>query len=191
MAEEELGRIAHLTKQTLGFYREQAGTVPLRAGELLRQLIFVLSPRAKSKRVNIVLELVDDPEILVNAGEIRQLFANLLSNSIDACNLEGSIRIRVSRQFNYRLRRHGLRVAVADNGTGIKRSDRERLFQPFFTTKKDVGTGLGLWVCKEIVDRQAGKITLRSDATPGRSWTVISVFLPVLLAEGTVFRDVA
>ncbi len=191
MAEEELARIAHLTKQTLGFYREQAGVAPVRAGELLRQLIVVLSPKARNKRVNIDLELVNDPEIRVNAGEIRQLFANLLSNSIDACNLQGSIRIRVSRQFSYRLCRPGLRITVADNGTGIKRSDRARLFQPFFTTKKDVGTGLGLWVSKEIVDRHAGRITLRSDATPGRSWTVISVFLPALPAEDNAFREVA
>jgi signal transduction histidine kinase len=84
-----------------------------------------------------------------------------------------------------------LRITVADNGTGIKRSDRERLFQPFFTTKKDVGTGLGLWVCKEIVDRYEGRITLRSNATPGRSWTAISVFLPVLSADRDVFQEVA
>lgn len=191
VAEEELVRIAHLTKQTLGFYREQAGIAKVRAGGLLRQLILVLSTKAKNKRVSIDLELVSDPEIRVNAGELRQLLANFLSNSIDACNLEGSIRVRVSRQFSYRLRRHGLRITVADNGTGIKRSDRERLFQPFFTTKKDVGTGLGLWVCKEIVDKHEGRITLRSDATPGRSWTVISVFLPVLSADGDVFQEVA
>jgi PAS domain S-box-containing protein len=190
-AEEELGRIAHLTKQTLGFYREQVGVAPVRAGELLRQLILVLSPKARNKRVNIDLELVNDPEILVNAGEIRQLFANLLGNSIDACNVQGLIRVRVSRQFSYRLGRPGLRITVADNGTGIKRSDRERLFQPFFTTKKDFGTGLGLWVGKEIVDRHAGRITLRSDATPGRSWTVISVFLPTLPTEENAFQKVA
>ena len=121
MAEEELGRIAHLTKQTLGFYREQAGVAPVRAGELLRQLIFVFSAKARNKRVNIDLELADDPDILVNAGEIRQLFANFLSNSIDACNSGGSIRIRVSRHFSHRSGCHGLRITVADNGTGIRR----------------------------------------------------------------------
>jgi PAS domain S-box-containing protein len=191
MAEEELGRIAHLTKQTLGFYREQACLAPVRAGELLRQLTFVLSPKTRNKRLNVDLQVVNDPDILVSAGEIRQLFANLLSNSIDACNLEGLIRIRVSRQFSYRPRHHGLRITVADNGTGIKRSDRERLFQPFFTTKKDVGTGLGLWVCKEIVERYGGRITFHSDATPGRSWTVMSVFLPVLPTEEEAVREVA
>lgn len=191
MAEEELGRIAHLTKQTLGFYREQAGIVSVRAGELLRQLIFVLSAKTRNKRVNLDLDLADDPDILVNAGEIRQLFANFLSNSIDACNSGGSIRIRVSRHFSHRSGCHGLRVTVADNGTGIRRSDRERLFQPFFTTKKDVGTGLGLWVCKEIVERHAGRITVRSDATPGRSWTAVSVFLPVLDEPKDALREVA
>ncbi len=190
-AEEELGRIAHLTKQTLGFYREQTGVAPVRAGGLLRQLIFVLSTKTRNKRVNIELELADDPDILVNAGEFRQLFANFLSNSIDACNSGGSIRVRVSRHFNHRSGCHGLRITVADNGTGIRQADRERLFQPFFTTKKDVGTGLGLWVCKEIVERHAGRITVRSDATPGRSWTAISVFLPVLHGPKDALREVA
>ena len=183
VAEEELVRIAHLTKQTLGFYREQVSPASVRAGDLLRQLIFSLSSRARNKQVNIDLELVSDPEIRVKAGEIRQLFANLLSNSIDACSREGSVRIRVSPHFNRRLCRHGLRIAVADTGAGIKPADRERLFQPFFTTKKDVGTGLGLWVCKEIVERHAGSITFRSNATPGRSWTVMSVFLPICAEE--------
>lgn len=179
VAEEELERIAHLTKQTLGFYREQVGPATVRTGDLLRQLILALSSRARNKQVNINLELVSDPEIRVKAGEIRQLFANLLSNSIDACSRGGSVRMRVSPHFNRRLCRHGLRIAVADTGAGIKPKDRERLFQPFFTTKKDVGTGLGLWVSKEIVERHAGSITFRSNATPGRSWTVMSVFLPI------------
>jgi len=186
LAEPELVRIAHLTKQTLGFYREQTGPAPMHVGDLLRQLIFTLSSRARNKRVNIDLDLVDDPEIRVNAGEIRQLFANLLTNSIDACGLQGSVRIRVSRYFSHRLGRHGLRIAVADTGAGIKPADRERLFQPFFTTKKDVGTGLGLWVCKEIVERHS----FRSDATPGRSWTVMLVFLPIS-AEDHTYREVA
>jgi PAS domain S-box-containing protein len=190
LAEEELVRIAHLTKQTLGFYREHAGPALVRTGDLLRQLIFALSSRARNKRVSIDLELVDDPEIRVNAGEIRQLFANLLSNSIDACNLGGSVRIHVARHFSHRVRRHGLRIAVADTGAGIKPADRERLFEPFFTTKKDVGTGLGLWVSKEIVERHAGTISFRSNATPGRSWTVMSVFLPIS-AEDNVFQKVA
>jgi signal transduction histidine kinase len=70
-------------------------------------------------------------------------------------------------------------VTVADNGTGIKADDRSHIFEAFFTTKQDVGTGLGLWVCKQIAEKCGGSIRVRSDARPGQSWTVVSVFLPL------------
>jgi signal transduction histidine kinase len=75
-----------------------------------------------------------------------------------------------------------VRLTVADSGPGIPRSVRSNLFQPFFTTKKDVGTGLGLWACQNIVHKHGGKISMRSNATPGRSWTAFSVFLPQKLS---------
>jgi signal transduction histidine kinase len=91
----------------------------------------------------------------------------------------GTIRLRISaaREWNPQGRR-GVRLTVADSGKGIPREDRDRLFEPFFTTKTDVGTGLGLWVCSGIVEKHGGTIRLRSSATPGKSWTVFSVFLP-------------
>ncbi len=82
--------------------------------------------------------------------------------------------------------RAGLRVTVADNGCGISETDRKRVFEPFFTTKKDVGTGLGLWLCKEIAQKYGGTIRVRSDARLGRSWTVFSVFLPLVMPDPTV-----
>jgi signal transduction histidine kinase len=115
------------------------------------------------------------------AGEIRQLIANLLSNSIDAVPTGGQIRIRVSGHKDDTAEPlAGVRITIADSGSGIPVEDRQRLFEPFFTTKKDVGTGLGLWVCKNIVDKHHGSIRVRSSAAPGRSWTVFSVFLPSL-----------
>ncbi|HKR32645.1 MAG TPA: ATP-binding protein, partial [Terriglobales bacterium] len=118
------------------------------------------------------------------AGEIRQLIANLLTNSIDAVPIGGQIRIRVSGYTDHASEPlTGVRITIADSGPGIPAEDRQRLFEPFFTTKKDVGTGLGLWVCKNIVDKHHGWIRVRSSAVPGRSWTAFSVFLPSLPAE--------
>ncbi len=173
-AEEELARISHLAKQTLGFYREHSRAVRLRPGNLLRELVNIFLPKAASRQISIELEIKTDPEIEIVAGEIRQLAANLLSNSLDATGFGGRIHIRVSQW------RAGLRITVGDTGSGIRAADRTRLFEPFFTTKRDVGTGLGLWVCKEIASKHGGSIRLRSDTTPGRSWTVVSAFLPVL-----------
>jgi len=178
-AEEELERISHLTKQTLGFYRETRGVSAMRLGSAIKPLISVFSSKTRSKAVEIRPEIKDDPEIHAVPGEIRQLLANLLSNSIDAVDGGGQIRIRVSSASEWNgAKRSGVRLTIADSGPGIPPDDRFRLFEPFFTTKKEVGTGLGLWVCKSIVEKHEGTIRMKSSTIPGRSWTAFSVFLP-------------
>jgi PAS domain S-box-containing protein len=176
--EEELDRISHITKQTLGFYRESTAPSAMRVGPMLDPLISFLGARARNKRVEIRPEIRQDPEIFAIAGEIRQLIANLLSNSFDAVDSGGLIRIRVSAARFKGQDSPGTRITIADSGHGIPPSVRSKLFEPFFTTKKDVGTGLGLWVCTNIVKRHHGSIRVKSSATPGRSWTVFSVLLP-------------
>jgi PAS domain S-box-containing protein len=177
--EEELNRIALITKQTLGFYRETIGPGAVRVGEMLNPLIAVLGRRARNKGIEIRPEIRQDPEIYAVAGEIRQLIANLLNNSIDAVDCGGLIRIRIGVNRLNGQHPTGIRITVADSGQGIPPAARSKLFEPFFTTKRDVGTGLGLWVCTNIVQRHHGSISVKSSATPGRSWTVFSVFLPM------------
>jgi PAS domain S-box-containing protein len=176
--QEELNRISHITKQTLGFYRETMFPSAVRVGEMLDPLISVFGTRARNKRIEIRTEIRQDPQLYAIAGEIRQLIANLLSNSIDAVSSGGLVRIRVDATRFKGQDSLGTRITVADSGYGIPSSLRTKLFEPFFTTKKDVGTGLGLWVCKNIVERHHGSIRMKSSTTPGRSWTVFSVFLP-------------
>jgi PAS domain S-box-containing protein len=176
--EEELNRISLITKQTLGFYRETIAPSPVRVGEMLNPLIAVLGRRARNNRVEIRLEIRRDPEIYAIAGEIRQLIANLLNNSIDAVDPGGLIRIRIDANGLNGQHPTGIRITIADSGRGISPCARSKLFEPFFTTKKDVGTGLGLWVCANIVQRHYGSIRVKSSTVPGRSWTVFSVFLP-------------
>ena len=176
--EEELNRISHITKQTLGFYRETIAPSAVRVGEMLSPVISILSMRLRNKRIEIRPEIRKDPEIYAVAGEIRQLIANLVSNSIDAVDSGGLIRIRIDANRSNRHNPTGIRITIADSGRGIPPSDRAKLFEPFFTTKQDVGTGLGLWVCTNIVQRHQGSIRVKSSTSPGRSWTVFSVFLP-------------
>ena len=183
-AEEELDRISHLTKQTLGFYRETKRAGAVKVGAVLDQLISVFASRTRNKAIEILPEIRQDPEIHAIQGEIRQLVANLLSNSIDAVEGGGRIRIRVSAAREWHgCRRAGVRLTVADSGPGIPRVVRSKLFEPFFTTKREVGTGLGLWVCKSIVHKHHGSIRLKSSTAPGRSGTAFSVFLPALGQE--------
>jgi PAS domain S-box-containing protein len=176
--EEELNRISQITKQTLGFYRETVAPSAMKVGEMLNPLISMLGRRARNNGIEIRPEIRRDPEIYAVAGEIRQLIANLLSNSIDAVDSGGLIRIRIGANGLNGQHASGIRITIADSGRGIPPFARSKLFEPFFTTKKDVGTGLGLWVCTNIVHRHHGSIRVKSSASPGRSWTVFSVFLP-------------
>ena len=188
-AEEELDRIAQLTKQTLGFYRETHGVALVDLGSTVESLMFVLLPRAKNKGITIRREVRCDTAIQAVPGEMRQLIGNLLGNSMDALKSGGQIRIRVSPMTHEG--RPGLRLTVSDDGTGIPAEVRRRIFEPFFTTKHDVGTGLGLWVCHSIVQKHQGLIRLRSRTSPGRSGTVFSIFLPSVpaaLSEDSLLR---
>jgi len=178
-AEEELARVSHLTRQTLGFYRETKEMTSMRLGDAVSSLLTVFGSKMRNKGVELRPEIEADPEIRAVPGEIRQLMANLVGNSIDAVQNGGQIRIRISE--NVQRNKHvtpGVRLTVLDNGGGIPQEIRRQVFEPFVTTKKDVGTGLGLWVCKSIVEKHGGSIRVRSCPEKGKSWTAFSVFLP-------------
>ena len=187
-ADEELGRISHLARQTLSFYRQTEGVRSVRIGAMLTSLLPVFASAERNRRIVIDSEIKDDPEIVAAAGEIRQLIANLISNAIDAVENGGHIRIRISATNAGHDGFRGVRLTVADNGCGISPAIRGQLFDPFVTSKQDVGTGLGLWVCKNIVEKHRGTIRVKSSAIPGRSWTAFSVCLPV---HGSVADPVA
>jgi PAS domain S-box-containing protein len=180
LAEEELERVSHLTRQTLGFYRETKGATHFRLGDIVTSMLSVFSSRTRNKGIVLAPEIASDVELYAVPSEIRQVVANLISNSIDALENGGQVRIRVSAATQWSgSRLHGVRLTVADSGSGIPPEALTQLFQPFFTTKRDVGTGLGLWVCKSIVENHHGSIRVRSAVTPGKSGTVFSVFLPL------------
>lgn len=176
-AEEELDRISHLTKQTLGFYRETKGADKVHVGSIVTALLSVFGSRLRNKNIVAEPDIKSDPEIEAIPGEVRQLVANLLSNSIDAVESGGRVRIRVSAATGPGGAK-GVRLTIGDNGPGIPAAIRSQVFEPFVTTKKDVGTGLGLWVCKSIIERHGGNIHTKSSTESGKSWTVFSVFLP-------------
>ena len=148
-------------------------------GSTLDSLMSVFSYKTRDKAIEIRSEIRQDPEIYAVPGEIRQLVANLLSNSIDAVGQTGKIRIRVSGSSSFNgTRKAGVKLTIADSGPGIPLQARPKLFEPFFTTKKDIGTGLGLWISRNIVEKHHGWIRVKTSTVPGRSWTVFSVFLP-------------
>ncbi len=177
-ADQELTRVAHITKQTLGFYRESATPQVTRLSEIFDGLLLLYDAKIRNKHLRVNMSVPDGMEITVVRGELRQVLANLLQNSIEAVPPGGDIRIRATMRRGRWSKADAVQITISDNGNGIARADQSRIFEPFFTTKKDVGTGLGLWVCKGIVERHGGSIRLRSRTTAGNSGTVFSVFLP-------------
>jgi PAS domain S-box-containing protein len=177
MADEELKRVAHITQQSLGFYREFREPAPMSINEALESALGLLKNKIRSKLAVIRKQGDEEVKITALAGEMRQVFANLLSNSLDALDEEGVITLRVSsgRAGN----RHGVRVTIADNGNGIEAATRQHVFEPFFTTKGSVGSGLGLWVSKQIVENHGGIIQMRSSTVGARRGTVFSIVLPL------------
>jgi signal transduction histidine kinase len=178
MAEKELARVAHISKKTLAFYRDSTDPRETDICLLVREVAEVYSSHATSARVEIQGEY--NCSLLPKAlpGEIRQVVSNVIANAIDASHAEGRLRIRVHDGRDYRTGKRGIRIVVADNGSGISESVRTSLFQPFVTTKKDKGTGLGLWVSASIIERHNGNIRVRSVADGKRSGTCMSIFLP-------------
>lgn len=188
--EQELGRVAQLTKQTLGFFRGTTGAVSQSLAELVEPLVGLYRSRAGNKDMKIRVEIRQDPAICCVPSEIRQVIANLLNNSIDAVEVGGSVRIRISaaRERNG-AGSPGARLTIADSGYGIPATVRKHLFEPFFTTKKDVGTGLGLWISKNIVEKHGGTIKVKSSTMPGNSGTSFSIFLPLNAAVEEVVPE--
>ncbi len=172
LAERELIRVAHMTRQTLGFYREGSLADAVNFSELIDELVGLYSRKLTSKY--ILLQRTYRGHCIAHgiAGELRQVISNLIANGIDAVPPHGTIHVRIS---DFHVKHYAVRLTVADTGAGIKREDIDTIFDAFFTTKKDMGTGLGLWVTRQIIEKHGGTIRVRSRVGKG---TVFCVFLP-------------
>jgi PAS domain S-box-containing protein len=183
-ADRELQRIAHITRQSLGFYRENSAASLFRPDVVVREVFDFYSFRAAQAHVGLQVNIKTEQKAWGNPGEFRQVISNLLANSLDACRSGDSIFIRVRSARSPRdPALQGTRVVIADTGCGIDPENLHRIFEPFFTTKKDTGTGLGLWVSRELIEKHEGHLTVRSSAAGRRTGTVFSLFLPGSIEE--------
>jgi PAS domain S-box-containing protein len=167
LAEQELERVAHITRQTLAFYRESTGPEEFRVADLVDSVLKLYSNRLAAKEVRVVRAIDDCPAIVGVVGELRQATSNLIANAIDSVSRNGHISVEahpVSAGEGCMVE-----MIVADDGPGIPPENRQRIFEPFFTTKKDVGTGLGLWSTKTIVERHGGTITVAAQQDGNRN----------------------
>jgi PAS domain S-box-containing protein len=178
-AEGELGRIAHITRQSLGFYRETNNPAHFKPAVVVREVTDFYASRAASLGISLIVNAITERDVLGSAGELRQILSNLLANSLDACASGSTIRIEANSAIDPRdLTRPGVRITIADTGLGIPPEHLENIFEPFFTTKKDTGTGLGLWVSRELVEKHGGSLRVRSRTSHPLCGTLFSIFLP-------------
>lgn len=180
LASSELQRVVHLTRQSLGFYQESGRPEPVLVPDLVESAICMMEGKIKRSGSSIERRWKTSRPVLGVAGELRQVVANLLANSLDAVSSGATVHFR-SSAASMPDGRPAVRITISDDGHGISPAVRPHIFDPFYTTKGDFGTGLGLWVSKQLVDKQGGQLRLRSCNSGPRRGTAISLLLPAAI----------
>jgi signal transduction histidine kinase len=181
-ADAELGRVTHIARQTLGFYRDSLGPVAVDIHTVIVGLLKLYERRPDFRAARVDLSRVQHVSLSCLQGELRQVLSNLLMNAVQASAPGGRIALRAWASVHPSTGEPVLRVTVADEGSGISPENRDKLFSAFFTTKRDIGNGLGLWVSKGIMEKQNGSIRYRSRVGQ-RSGTCFMITLPILAVQ--------
>ena len=179
LAEQEIGRLDSIAQQALGFVRETTSPERLDPAKILDEVLQLYLRKLQQNHITVDKRSQEQMEIFGFPGELRQLFSNLILNAMEAMKDGGTLHLRVVRTHEWSgEQRPGACVTIADTGNGIQSTDLPHIFEPFYTTKKENGTGLGLWLAYGIAQKHTGWIKVSSRTTAGHSGTVFSVFLP-------------
>jgi signal transduction histidine kinase len=174
LAVKEFQRISEIVEHTLRFNRAPSKPAFSDLAELAMSAVALFRGKLREKQIR---ERVTAERAFGYCceGEIRQALVNLIGNAVDAMRDGGSLRVHVMpvsiNGVEY------ARLTVADTGAGIRKEIRPELFRQFFTTKGSGGTGLGLWLTREIVQKNGGKLRFRS-RTETPCGTVFVIYLP-------------
>jgi len=172
-ADQELARLAGIARHTLTFARPSPATGPVNLAEVVENVAVLFQPRFKSRGGQIRLLFHTDLYLSAPPDELRQIFTNLIANACDAIHESGGlVEIELSCEGESAV------IQVRDNGTGIPEKNLARIFEPFFTTKEGVGTGIGLWITRELVEKNAGRISVHTDSQPSEFRTVFRLEFP-------------
>ncbi len=186
LAQQELARVTQISRAMLGLYRESKSPVPIDLKEMLDGILLLMERRFAELKVTIETNVPANVFFRGFPAEMRQVFTNLITNAAEAAANGGKVWIHVSQQSGEPAGRRGVLIEVADNGPGIPKDVRQKLFQPFFTTKGEQGTGLGLWVSRGIVQKHDGTITVTSSMQPEDHGTKLSIFFPEMFSDGSL-----
>ena len=173
-AEAELGRLADITRLTLGFVRNSASSRNVDPSSTIDEVLSIFRHRFELKRIQVARSCQGGLLIHIAPHELRQILTNIISNAADALPDSGAVlTIKVRQENNTAV------IQIEDNGHGISEADIRRIFEPFFSTKPDVGTGIGLWVTRELVEKSGGTISVRSGDFPGGMKTSFRLAFPL------------
>jgi PAS domain S-box-containing protein len=190
LAQSELARVTQISRAMLGLYRESHAPIPINLKETIEEVLLLLEGRVHAFHIQLTSELPPDVVVEGFPGELRQVFTNLITNAIEAAGKDGSVRVRVTPRYKDSPSSgagpvNGALIEIIDSGPGIAADVRERLFQPFVTTKGEQGTGLGLWVSQGIVRKLGGSLDLVANSDgPGTTARVFLASKPVLNPGG-------
>jgi two-component system, NtrC family, sensor kinase len=179
LAEEELSRVAHITKQTLSFYRESQQPISVSLSEVLENVLELQTRRLQLNGISLEKRFATTGVVVGYPGELKQVFLNVIGNAVQAMPTGGRLRVRLIESWDRNGGgKRGVRVSIYDTGVGIRPEHAKKIFEPFFSTKEAKGTGLGLWISRGIVQKYEGTIRFRSLRVGDRNATCFSVFLP-------------
>ena len=183
-AAEELGRASEITMQGLQFHRQASSPASTNVAGILQSVLALFKGKFKAARVAVEFQVEDAPELMCFAGEMRQVFVNLIDNAVESMKDGGQLTIKVRPGTDWWTGEHGVRITIADTGCGMSLETRKRMYDAFYTTKGHGGSGLGLWVTANIVRKHQGAIHVRSKRLARFGGTVFSLVFPYAGAAG-------
>ena len=181
-AEEELERLSHLARQTLGFYRDTGSPTEVYVHQLMENVIGVYRSKLRAAGISIDTQFHDQRKVLILRGEFLQVFSNVITNAADVMRQGGALSI--STRETDGPWGDGIETVIRDTGSGIRPEHLEQIFEPFFTTKGELGTGIGLWVAKQLVESRGGTISVASSIEDGESGTTVTITIPFASPAG-------
>jgi signal transduction histidine kinase len=181
MAEQELQRVGDITKQTLAFHRDSTNAQKIRITDALESVLVLYGSRLVQRRIEIARQYRSEGVLVAYMGELRQVFANLIANAIDAMPDGGRLTLRTREQTGFQPK---LYVTIADTGTGMSHEARRRIGELFYTTKGESGTGLGMWVLQQILQKYGGSLQIFSSTRTGRSGTIFRLRFSISRESG-------
>jgi PAS domain S-box-containing protein len=176
LAEQEIERVSLIARQTLGYFRETTQATSEQISVVVEEVLTVYRSKLSHGRVHVHRKFFPAAPIFIRKGELTQVFANLVANAIDAMADGGNLSIMISQEIVFG--RSGVLLHFIDDGNGIPEHQREQIFEPFFTTKQKHGTGIGLWVSRQLVESHGGTVSVTSSEGPEERGACFSVFLP-------------